>query len=144
MMFMVLIHSLMWNTSEFCESFQVWLQETLCKAYSALKKVKNWRKSGKSVILSFHEKTLLLRNQTRKRVFLWLFSSKLFVVDDKAEKIDVKKHFWCSNTHEKWQFSLFIWFSESEWAWYFLKLNNFNLRDLYLTNFKIKYAFLIA
>ena len=52
---MTLMHSLMWNTSEFCESFQVWSQVALCKAYTALKNVKNWqkksRKSGKSDIV---------------------------------------------------------------------------------------------
>ena len=51
---MVLMHSLMWNTSEFCKSFQVWSQEALYKVYTALKTSKTDKKksqkSGKSEI----------------------------------------------------------------------------------------------
>ena len=62
---MVLMHSLMWDTSEFYKSYQVWSQEARCKAYTALKNVKNWQKSHenvKKVKLSFLGNTLLLRN----------------------------------------------------------------------------------
>ena len=45
------------------------------------------------------------------------------------------------NTHKKQQFPLFKWLSESEWAWDFFKLNNFNLRHWCLTNSKLKMHF---
>ena len=93
---MVLMHALMWDTPEFYKSFQVWSQEALCKAYTALKTSKTDKKSHenvKKVILSFIGKTLLLRNLARQRGFLGPFSPKWLVVDEKWEKNWFQKTF---------------------------------------------------